>query len=195
MEASTRVQREPIPRRASENFEKACFSRYTAGSLLLLKLEIDDAVNATPVHYFAGCWGLLAPGFFARPENMRNAYGNFSRSGLFYSGEGYMLACQVLALVAITGWVALTMIPFYILIDKLGWFRVAQDIELGGLDDTKHGGSAYNFEKQDTRDSIPSMGTPSSAARAEAAPSARAEEASSQEAARPQAHELGEQGP
>ena len=25
------------------------------------KLEIDDAVNATPVHYFAGFWGLLAP--------------------------------------------------------------------------------------------------------------------------------------
>merc|ERR1711933_33381 len=104
---------------------------YTAGSLLLLKLEIDDAVNATPVHYFAGCWGLLAPAFFARPENMRSAYGNHSRAGLFYTGEGYMLACQVLALVAITGWVAATMTPFYLLIAKLGWFRVSQDLELG----------------------------------------------------------------
>ncbi|KAH8053035.1 ammonium transmembrane transporter [Aureococcus anophagefferens] len=44
---------------------------YTGGSLLLVKLEIDDAVNAAPVHYFAGAWGLLAPALFARPYNMR----------------------------------------------------------------------------------------------------------------------------
>jgi Amt family ammonium transporter len=53
---------------------------YTAGSIILDKLEIDDAVNATPVHYFAGFWGLLAPGFFARQENMRRAYANFFRA-------------------------------------------------------------------------------------------------------------------
>jgi Amt family ammonium transporter len=117
---------------------------YTAGAKLLEKLEIDDAVNACPVHYFAGVWGLLAPGLFARPANMRAAYDNNSRSGLFYGGEGYMLACQVLAFVCITGWVAVCMIPFYILMDKMQLFRIPGDVEEMGLDESKHGGSAYN---------------------------------------------------
>ncbi|KAH8075633.1 ammonium transmembrane transporter [Aureococcus anophagefferens] len=96
---------------------------YTGGSFLLVKLEIDDAVNATPVHYFAGAWGLLAPALFARPYNMRAAYGNADRAGLFYTGDGSMLACQVVALLLITAW-----------------------FEEAGLDESKHGGSAYGID-------------------------------------------------
>ena len=71
---------------------------YTAGAIFMDKLEIDDAVNATPVHYFAGFWGLLAPGFFARQENMRRAYDNTSRAGCFYgNGGGQILGNAVLA--------------------------------------------------------------------------------------------------
>ena len=33
---------------------------YQCGRLLLLKLRVDDVVNAAPVHLFAGMWGLLA---------------------------------------------------------------------------------------------------------------------------------------
>jgi len=116
---------------------------YTGGSMLLVRLEIDDAVNATPVHYFAGAWGLLAPAFFARPQNMRAAYGNTSRAGLFYTGDGAMLACQVIALLAITAWVVVLMFPFFTLMNRLGLFRVQEDVERAGLDESKHGGSAY----------------------------------------------------
>mmetsp|Transcript_16509 Transcript_16509/g.49943 ORF Transcript_16509/g.49943 Transcript_16509/m.49943 type:complete len:493 (+) Transcript_16509:110-1588(+) len=115
---------------------------YSGGSALLKKLEIDDAVNATPVHFFAGAWGLLTPGLFARGVNMRAAYGNH-RTGLFYGGNGTMLAVQALALVAITLWCAVTMFPFFVIMKKLGLFRVAQEHELLGLDESKHGGSAY----------------------------------------------------
>ncbi|KAH8071388.1 ammonium transmembrane transporter [Aureococcus anophagefferens] len=116
---------------------------YTGGSLLLVKLEIDDAVNAAPVHYFAGAWGLLAPALFARPYNMRAAYGNADRAGLFYTGDGSMLACQVVALLVVTAWVAATMTPFFYVMKVLGIFRVPQAVEDLGLDDSKHGGSAY----------------------------------------------------
>lgn len=119
---------------------------YTLGAKLLVKLEIDDAVNATPVHYFAGCWGLLAPALFARKEHMREAYGNADVGGLFYTGQGNMLACNFVALIAITIWVGALMTPFFILLKKAGWFRVPENIEIEGLDDSKHGGSAYGIE-------------------------------------------------
>ena len=119
---------------------------YTLGAKLLVKLEIDDAVNATPVHYFAGCWGLLAPALFAHPDHMREAYDNGDVSGLFYGGQGNMLACNFVALIAITAWVAALMTPFFILLKKAGWFRVPENIEIEGLDDSKHGGSAYGIE-------------------------------------------------
>jgi Amt family ammonium transporter len=119
---------------------------YTLGAKLLVKLEIDDAVNATPVHYFAGCWGLLAPALFARKEHMREAYGNADVGGLFYTGQGNMLACNFVALIAITIWVGALMTPFFILLNKAGWFRVPENIEIEGLDDSKHGGSAYGIE-------------------------------------------------
>jgi Amt family ammonium transporter len=119
---------------------------YTGGSKLLVALEIDDAVNATPVHYFAGAWGLLAPALFARPENMRVAYGNDDVAGLFYTGQGNMLACQVVALLAITAWVVVLMFPFFTVFKVLGLFRVPEAIECEGLDESKHGGSAYGID-------------------------------------------------
>jgi len=116
---------------------------YTFGSCTLKKLEIDDAVNATPVHFFCGAWGLIAPGLFARGLGMRAAYGNH-RTGLFYGGKGVMLSVQLLAFVAITLWVTVTMLPFFILMKAMGIFRVAEEDEVRGLDDSKHGGSAYH---------------------------------------------------
>ncbi|KAK7237872.1 ammonium transmembrane transporter [Aureococcus anophagefferens] len=119
---------------------------YTAGSKILVAYYIDDAVNATPVHFFAGAWGLLAPAFFARPENMRAAYGNHSRAGLFYTGDFSMLGCQLLALVSVTAWVVALMGPFFLAMNRFGLFRVPEDMEIDGLDSSKHGGSAYGFD-------------------------------------------------
>ena len=50
---------------------------------LLEKLEIDDVVDASPVHFFCGIWGTLAAGLFAKPENVEMAYTTGS-CGLFY---------------------------------------------------------------------------------------------------------------
>jgi len=67
---------------------------YTFGAKLCLKLRIDDPVNATAVHFFAGMWGLMAPAFFAKESNMINSYGISGHEGLFYGGGG-MLGTQV----------------------------------------------------------------------------------------------------
>lgn len=37
---------------------------YILASKLLIKLKIDDPLDASPVHGFCGAWGVLALGFF-----------------------------------------------------------------------------------------------------------------------------------
>lgn len=95
---------------------------YSGFSRLLISLQIDDAVNATPVHFACGMWGLIAPGLFARGLNMRAAYGNH-RTGLFYGGNGTMLAVQLLALVASTCLLALCFTPCCCALISLGRAR------------------------------------------------------------------------
>jgi Amt family ammonium transporter len=46
---------------------------YLAASKLILKLKIDDAVDAIPVHLFGGAWGVIAPGFFSNSARMEMA--------------------------------------------------------------------------------------------------------------------------
>ena len=41
---------------------------YVLGARLLRALTIDDVVDAAPVHFFCGAWGLIAVGFFARKD-------------------------------------------------------------------------------------------------------------------------------
>ena len=53
---------------------------------------------------------------------------------------------SVVALLGVTAWVAATMTPFFYVMKVLGIFRVPKEVEELGLDDSKHGGSAYGIE-------------------------------------------------
>jgi Amt family ammonium transporter len=68
-------------------------------AILVKSLRIDDPLDSSAVHYFCGCWGVLAPGFFAVPSLMNLAYrqnrtGN-EFGGVFYGGSGVQLGVQV----------------------------------------------------------------------------------------------------
>lgn len=118
---------------------------YLCASSLLIKLRIDDAVDAIPVHMFNGIWGVIATGFFAAPRFMDLAYGagTGSNPGLFYPVDGKvsgnLLGCQVTLVVFIIGWVFATMMPFFIWLNYKGWFRADSLEELVGLDVSYHG--------------------------------------------------------
>merc|ERR1739844_473274 len=56
---------------------------YVFSSKLLVKLKIDDAVDAVPVHGFCGIWGCLATGIFASTDRVAFAYG-IDTAGVFY---------------------------------------------------------------------------------------------------------------
>lgn len=64
---------------------------------LLNKLHIDDPVGCFGVHWGAGCWGMIATGFFASTDNPNT-------SGVFRKGTGELLGWQLVAGVTITAW-------------------------------------------------------------------------------------------
>ena len=118
---------------------------YLGFSKLLIKMKVDDAVDAIPVHFACGIWGVLAVGFFAEPDLMKVAAYNDAKPGVFYGGDGSLLLCELYAVLWVIGWVALTMTPFFMVLKVLGMFRVDTLEEEVGLDISHHRGSAYDL--------------------------------------------------
>jgi Amt family ammonium transporter len=113
---------------------------------LWLKLRIDDPLCASPMHGICGMWGLLVTGFLANPTYVGQAYLN-GKFGAFYpGGGGHLLACQVIGILVITGWVVAMMAPLFLILKALRRLRITPEEEQAGLDVSKHGGSAYNHD-------------------------------------------------
>jgi len=121
---------------------------YMLSSHLLVKLRIDDAVNAIPVHMVNGLWGLIATGLFASPRLLLETYGSADHPGFFYSfrnggADANLLVCQLCAILFILGWTFITMFPFFIWLNYKGWLRADSLEELVGLDVSYHGRSTH----------------------------------------------------
>lgn len=107
---------------------------YTGCSMLMLKLRIDDPLDAVAVHFGCGAWGVLSVGFFATETSTTLVYGYANDWGVFYGGKGYQLGMQVLGVVMIAAWsISLSAVVFYAL-NKLCWMRVPREVENQGLD-------------------------------------------------------------
>ena len=101
---------------------------YYCGSHGLVALRLDDAVDAIPVHFINGAWGLISVGLLASPRHLVVAYGRSDHPGLVYSWEqgqtdATLLAVQIVGLLLIISWVFVIMFPFFIWLDWKGWFR------------------------------------------------------------------------
>ena len=106
--------------------------------VLDLKLHIDDPVGAVGVHLANGVWGTLAVGLLANP----NAPAGLE--GLSYTGSFKLLGIQMLGIVAILAWTAVTMTITFLIIKKTVGLRVSNEEEIKGLDSAEHGlPSAY----------------------------------------------------
>jgi len=119
---------------------------YIFWSALLVKLEIDDAVDAIPVHFGCGIWGCIAVGLFAKESLVSEAYGDHGHYGLFYNpGDWNLFAAQICGVLWVIGWVGAVMTPFFMLLNTLGLFRVDTVEEEVGLDISHHKGAAYDL--------------------------------------------------
>lgn len=103
------------------------------------KLKVDDPVGAVGVHGICGCLGTILTGLFAYYD-----FGNGEKLGLFYGGGIHFLGLQILGVVAVIAWVAVTMtIIFNVLKHTIG-LRASAVEEIEGLDIHEHGlASAY----------------------------------------------------
>lgn len=118
-----------------------------ASNFILHVLHIDDPLDATPVHLFCGMWGLVAVGFFAEPRFVQQV-GDFDEitpdiKGIFYGGNGSLLACQLIEIVVILLWVTAFMTPYFGFLKYRGWLRISNYQEEMGIDESSHGGAAY----------------------------------------------------
>lgn len=135
---------------------------YVGWSALLIRLKIDDAVDAVPVHFGNGMWGCIAVGLFAEPSRTLLAYSQDKHVGWFYSwgrgsGDANLLLCEVCGILWIIGWVGVVMTPFFMLLNWAGMFRVDPLEEEVGLDISHHKGSAYDLtgpKKEDVEELV-----------------------------------------
>lgn len=103
-----------------------------------LKLHIDDPVGAVGVHFANGVWGTLAVGLLANPDAPAGL------KGLLYTGSFKLFGVQLLGILAILAWTAITMTISFMVIKKTVGLRVSQEEEIKGLDSSEHGlPSAY----------------------------------------------------
>jgi ammonium transporter, Amt family len=118
---------------------------YTISSRLLVRYQIDDAVDAIPVHLFNGILSVIMTGLLASPSRLLDAYGRNHHVGLFYSwaqgnSDFVLFGIQLLGVTFVIGWVMFFMIPFFTWLDFMGWFRSDPLEEIVGLDTSYHGG-------------------------------------------------------
>lgn len=108
--------------------------------LLDYKLHIDDPVGAVAVHCMNGIWGTIATGLFATTS----APGS-ELSGLLYGGGFKLLGLQLLGVVSVGAWAAVTITITFLIIKAIAGLRVTEEEEIVGLDALEHGlASAYS---------------------------------------------------
>jgi len=87
-------------------------------------------------------------GFLADPNWVFKVYGNSSHAGWFYSwargsADARLLACQVVGVLFVIGWVTSTMTPFFWLLHYFGFLRADSLEEVVGLDVGYTGGALH----------------------------------------------------
>jgi len=102
---------------------------------VLLKLQVDDAVGAIPVHLGAGVWGTLAVPLF----------GDLNQLGITH-GSGQQLIVQSIAILGCGAWAfGVTTIVFRMV--NVRWpLRVTDEEERRGLNISEHGATSELLE-------------------------------------------------
>ena len=81
-----------------------------------------------------GIWGVLAVGLFASENGMATAYTETDQYGLLLGGGVEQLGIQLLGIVAIVGWTAVTSSIMFAIIKATYGLRVGEAEEIRGLD-------------------------------------------------------------
>jgi ammonium transporter, Amt family len=101
------------------------------------KLHVDDPVGAVAVHFMNGIWGTFAVGLFA--TGTTPDFPSTMKAGLFYGGGFEQLGLQIVGIVSVLAWTAVTITLTFLAIKAIFGLRVSKEEETLGLDITEHG--------------------------------------------------------
>jgi Amt family ammonium transporter len=104
------------------------------------RIKIDDPVGAVSVHGVCGAWGVLSIGLFAKYDD---AFLQREDAGLFYGDSGGQLLTQVVMILIIAVWVAVTTGALFAILKATIGLRVSAEEEIEGLDVLEHGLAGY----------------------------------------------------
>ena len=107
------------------------------GCVFLERFRIDDPVGCVPIHCFAGIWGLVCVAFFAEKDILENRFSN--EFGIFKGGPWRFLGVQMLMVVAVGAWAAVSTFLELLLVDKVFGLRMSIEDEIMGADKVEHG--------------------------------------------------------
>ncbi|MDE6665600.1 MAG: ammonium transporter [Ruminococcus sp.] len=108
-------------------------------------LHVDDPVGAVAVHMMNGLWGTIAVGLFATDKAPGFAIAQdggasgICNTGLFYGGGFELLGKQLLGILTVGTWTAVTMLIVFNIIKYTIGLRATEQEEILGLDVTEHG--------------------------------------------------------
>jgi len=109
---------------------------YVGASNLLLKLNIDDPLDAFAVHGACGAWGTIAVGLFTAKAYSYNLNGY---CGAFSAGcDGRLLGYQLAFVMSVFAWVGVFSTVMFLFLRAIGMFRVSKEVEEEGLDSHEH---------------------------------------------------------
>jgi ammonium transporter, Amt family len=108
---------------------------------------LDDCVDAVAVHGACGIWGLIAAALLAYEPFTKEVYGfdipTSSAKGLLYGGDGRLLGNALILVVCIIAWVGTAVFILFFMLRNANVLRVSEVNERRGMDQSYHGGRAY----------------------------------------------------
>nr|AOG19173.1 AMT-like ammonia transporter [Eurythoe complanata] len=107
-------------------------------SALVVRLKVDDPLDAVAVHGGGGLWGVIAAPLF-------NTQGGlvFSTTGEQLTASGKALGWNLVGALAIIAWSAVICVIMFGILKCCKVLRVNRETEIEGLDKTEHGEPAY----------------------------------------------------
>jgi ammonium transporter, Amt family len=106
---------------------------------LKYKLGFDDSLDVVGVHLFGGLWGTLAVGFLATEAAPAGV------NGLFYGGGFDQLWRQAVGAFSVLFYSLIMSLLIGLLLHKTIGFRVTEEEERTGVDETEHAETSYDL--------------------------------------------------
>eukprot|EP00933_Yihiella_yeosuensis_P031692 TRINITY_DN2525_c1_g1_i1.p1 TRINITY_DN2525_c1_g1~~TRINITY_DN2525_c1_g1_i1.p1 ORF type:complete len:551 (-),score=111.50 TRINITY_DN2525_c1_g1_i1:218-1870(-) len=127
---------------------------YQGASMLLVRLKIDDPVDAVPVHGFCGALGVLCAAIFDWGEGFEYYHGwsglecTKDDTGKCMEGAATKaIVVQLVLIVSVIAWSGTLSSITFLAMKKSGILRIDEDTEAVGLDAKHHSpAKAYNME-------------------------------------------------